>query len=148
QIHACERIAGDAPHTAMDVRELAPEDTVEDPRRDRSAKIAVQRRHRPGLDRPAPARAHHELEAFVEALDERRQPPEVVRAIGVSHEDVASPYVGQGVDVGPAETAFRSLQDSGAVLEGDLCGAILRAVDDEDLSGDPCLSKALLAPVD
>src|SRR6478735_8729314 len=116
QIHACERIAGDAAHTTVDVRELAPEDTVENPRRDRRTEIAVQRRHRPGLDRPSPARAHHELEAFVEALDERRQSPEVVRAVGVSHEDVAAPYVGQGVDVGPAETALRSLEDSGAML--------------------------------
>ena len=34
------------------------------------------------------------------------------------------------------------------MLECDLSRAILRAVDDDDLSGDPRLGKALLAPVD
>src|SRR5205807_1954997 len=83
QAHALERGAGDAPHPAVDVREAAAVDDVEDPGRDRRAEVAVERRHRAGLDRPLPARPHHELVALAKARYEGGQLAEVVRAVGV-----------------------------------------------------------------
>ena len=54
--------------------------------RHRRAEVAVQRRHRPRLDVAAEARAHDELGAAAELLDERRQLAEVVGAVAVAHE--------------------------------------------------------------
>jgi len=148
QVHALERVTGDPAHAAMDVREAAAEDPVQDPGCDGSPEIAMQGRHRAGLDRPAPAGAHHELVAVMEALDERCQQAEVVGAVGVAHHDVAPSHEGQGVDVRPAQPALRRLQHSRPALQRDLGGAVARAVDDQDLPCDPGLLEALLAPVD
>ena len=62
-----QRVARDPPHAAVDVGELAREQPVEDPGRDRRAEVLVQPRHRARLDRSLPARAHHVLVALLEA---------------------------------------------------------------------------------
>ncbi len=108
----------------------------------------MEERHRARLDRAPPARAHHELVALAEALDERAELPEVVGAVRIAHQDVAAADVGHGVDVRAPEPAARRLQDAGSVRERDLCGASVGAVDDQDLAVHPRLLQALLAPVD
>jgi hypothetical protein len=55
QIHAQERVFRDAAHAAVDVGKPAREDRVEDPCRDRGSEVAVERRHRAGLDVAAEA---------------------------------------------------------------------------------------------
>ena len=138
----------DAAHAAVDVGELAAEDDVQDPRRDRRAEVAVQRRHRAGLDVAAEARAHDELVAVAELLDERRELAEVVRAVAVAHDDVLAADVRERVDVRPTEAALRRRSTRAPRGERDLGRAIRRAVDDQDLADHAGLREALLAPVD
>ena len=85
-----ERVPGDPAHAAVDVGEVAREEPVEDPRRDRRPEVAVQRRHRAGLDGAPQARAHDELVALAELLDERLELAEVVGAVGVAHDHVTA----------------------------------------------------------
>ena len=49
--HADERVAGDAPHPAVDVGEVAAVEKVEDPGGHRRPEVAVRRGHRAWLDR-------------------------------------------------------------------------------------------------
>src|ERR1700730_7830504 len=54
QSHAAERLAGDTAHPAVDVAEMAAEETVEDPGRQWRAGALMQGGHRTGLDRALP----------------------------------------------------------------------------------------------
>ena len=104
-------------------------------------------RHRAGLDIAPIARAHHELVAGMELIDEGLELPEVVRAVGVAHDDVSTTDEGDGVDVGPAETALWSVQHTCTGGNGSLRCVVRRAVDDDDLAGHACGCQSFVAPL-
>ena len=108
----------------------------------------MQRRHGAGRDRALEARAHDELGAGAERLDERPDLAEIVGAVGVAHDDEAAADERDRVDVGAAEAAPRHLEHAGAARLGDLGGAVGRAVDDQDLDPRAARRDALPAPVD
>jgi hypothetical protein len=132
----------------VDVREAAAVEEVQDPRRHGRAEVLVEPGHGSGLDRARPARPHHELVAGAELLHEGTEEAEVVRAVGVSHEEVLAADVRKRVDVRASEASSRRLQDARPVLERDLGRAIRRAVDDDDLADHARRVETLVAPVD
>ena len=79
----------------------------------------------------------------MELVDEGLQLAEVVRAVGVTHDDVAPADEWNGVDVGTAEAALGGAQHASTGGHGALRGAVARAVDDQDLAGDARLGEAL-----
>src|SRR5215470_10836456 len=60
-VHALKCFAGDAAHTAVYIAEVTSKHHIQDERRDRSAEIAMQRRHGTWLDAPLESRTHHEF---------------------------------------------------------------------------------------
>ena len=76
-------------HPAVGVADAGAEEEVEDAGEDRVADVAVQPRHRAGLDVVHPV-ADHDLGAVVELGDEARDVVEVVGQVGVGHHDVVA----------------------------------------------------------
>src|SRR5207244_3037421 len=93
-------------------------------------------------------RAHDVLVALAKLLDERAELAKVVGQVGVAHQHVAAADERDSVDVGAPEPTSRRLDDPGAVLERHVGGPVARAVDDDDLTGDPGPLEALPAPFD
>ena len=80
----------DRAQSAVRVRDLEPEEQVQDPRQDRVPDPAVQPRHGAFVDPASVAGAEHEVLPVVELLQERVQVAEVIGAVGVAHEDVVA----------------------------------------------------------
>ena len=106
QVELRQHGAAHGAHAAMGVAHAGPEEEVERAAQDRVADVAVQPRHRAGLD-AIHAVAHHEIGAGIEVLDEVRDLGEVVRQVGVGHHDVAPARRGEARQVGAAVAAPR-----------------------------------------
>ena len=100
-----------APASRNECRKTGPIHDVQDPGRQRRSEIAVQRRHRAVFDGALEPGAHDELVARPEFLDERADLAEIIGAVRVAHQDVLPPDERDRVDIGPAETALRRLQN-------------------------------------
>ena len=120
--------------------------TVEDPRGEGRTEVSVQRRHRARFDVALEPRAHDVLVAGPELLDERRELPEVVRAVGVSHHHIVATNEREGVDVGAPEPALGRAQHPRPARQGALRRFVRAAVDDQDLAAHAGVGQALLAP--
>ena len=113
------------------------------PVRHRVADVAVMPRHRPGLDVLHPV-AHHELGAVLELRDEPRDLGEVVRLVGVTHDDVGAARGREPGQVGAAVAAPALGDDARAGLGRQLGRAVLgRVVDDDHLAADAGLRHRL-----
>ncbi len=148
QIHPPERCLGDAAHAAVDVGEATAEDDVQDRGRHRRSEVAVERRHRPRLDEAGETRAHDELGAPPELLDERPKLAEVVGAVGVAHDHIAAADEGERIDVGAPEAPLGRAQHARAAGQRQLGRAVAAAVDDQDLPDHAGLLHPLVAPGD
>ncbi len=115
---------------------------------ERRSKIAVQRRHGAGLDRSFKTRAHHEFGAGAKGLDERPQLAEIVRAVGVAHNDEGATDEWHGVDVSAPEAALRRFEDTGAGCQRDLGGPVGRGIDNQNFDARPTRGDSLLTPGD
>ena len=81
--------------------------------------------------------AHDELGAVVEMVDEARDLAEVVREVGVGHDDVAPARGGEARQVGAAVAAARLVHHARAGGRGQLGAAVLgRVVGDDHLARD------------
>ena len=144
-----ERVLAHCTHAAVGVRDLDAEEEVEHPRQDRVADVAVEPRHRLAVDRPLEARAHHEVVAGRELVDERPELPQRVGLVGVPHHDVVAAGDGEPGEVGAAVARALLAHDDRAVLGGDLGRRIGRGVvDDDHLAGATRLADPLERLVD
>ena len=89
QVQARQHVAAQRAHAAVGVLDAGAEEQVQQAREDRVADVAVQPRHRAGLD-VVHAVADHHLRAVLERRDEARDLVEVVGQVGVGHHDVAA----------------------------------------------------------
>ncbi len=94
-------------------------------------------RHRLAVDRAFEARAHHQVVAGSEALDERREVRHRVGLVGVSHDDVLAPGDREPREVRAAVAGPFLAHDGRAVVCGDLGGAVGRGVVDDDHLAQP-----------
>jgi hypothetical protein len=148
QVHAAQRLTGDAPHPAVDVAEVTAVQTVQDPGRGWRAEVPMQSGHRSWLDRTLPARAHRVLGAAAHRVDEGRELAEVVGAVGVTHDHVLAAHVRQGVEVGAAESALGGLEDTRPASQSELGCAVRRTVDNEHLAHGAGSTQPFVAPSD
>ena len=137
QVQARQHVAPDAAHPAVRVADARAEEDVEHARQHRVPDVAVQPGHRAGVDVVHPV-AHHELGAVLELLDEARDLLEVVRQVGVAHDDVAAARGGEAGEVRAAVAAARLVHHAGAGAGGELGRPVLgRVVGDHHLTRDP-----------
>ena len=148
EAHRQERVAVDAAHATVDVAERASVDSVQSPRRERCAEVAVRPRHCTLFDLASESRTHDHLISRSERLDERSQQAKVVGAVRVAHHDVATADVRDRVDVGPPETASRGPQALAPAARARAGGVVGRRVDDDDLSGRSSRREPLVTPAD
>ncbi len=87
EVEGLEGVAPHRAHAAVGVGDLHAEEDVEEAGEDRVADVPVEPRHRLAVDRPLEARAHDEVVAGREALDERCEVAHRVRLVGVAHHD-------------------------------------------------------------
>ena len=81
------------------------------------------------------------------SLDEARDLVEVVREVGVAHDDVVAAGGGEAGEVGAAVAAARLVDDARAGRGGELGAAVLGGVvGDDDLAGDPLARAARRGP--
>src|SRR3982074_3833627 len=107
---------------------MTPIQPIQDPRGDGGSKVSMKGGHGPWLDTAPPSRSHGELVALPHRLDEGSDVSEVVGAIGVAHDDVASPDERNRVDICASETALGCPQNTRAGSEGNFGGAVGGAV--------------------
>ena len=117
---------GDAAHAAVDVREAAAEDDVQDPGRDRRARgsgaAAASSRARCSPRKREPMTNSSPSRNF---STNGRQLAEVVGAVAVAHEDVAPADERQRVDVRAAEAALGRPQHARAARQRELRRAVV-----------------------
>ena len=101
------------------------------PGEDRVADVAVQPRHRAGLD-VVHAVADHHLGAVLERRDEARDLVEVVGQVGVGHHDVAPARGREAGEVGAAVAAPAFDDHARARLLGQARGVVLGVVVGDD----------------
>ena len=129
QVQPGEHVAADPAHAAVGVLDPGPVEEVEHPREHWVAHVAVQPRHRPGVDVVHPV-AHHEVGALLELAHEARDLLEVVGEVGVHHHDVAAARGREAGEVGAAVPALllahhdrtRPLRQLGAAVIGAVVG--------------------------
>ena len=132
QVERRERVAAHRPHAAVRVGDLDAEEDVQEPGEDRVADVAVEPRHRLAVDRPLEPRAHDEVVAVGEAVDERGEVLDRIRLVGIAHHDVVALRDGEPREVGAAVAGALLADDRRAVLGGDLRRAVGRGVVDDD----------------
>ena len=138
EVELRQRVAADRAQPAVGVADRRSVDEVQEAGEDRVPDAARQR-HRTRLDvrHPVP---HHELGALVELADEVRDLVEVVREVGVDHDDVVAAGGREAGEVRAPVAAARLVHDRRAGGGGELGAAVLRAVvDDDHLAGDAVL---------
>src|SRR3954469_18037692 len=113
QIEPEDRVAPERAEPAMEVSDVAPEEQPPEERKPRVAEPLVQRGHGALLDAALEAVAHDEVVARAQALDERIDGLEVVREIGVAHEDVRAAGGSDAAGEGRAVTAGSDGDDAG-----------------------------------
>ena len=113
QLERGQLVAAEGAHAAVGVAHAGAEEEVERAREHRVADVAVQPRHRAGLD-PVHAVAHHEVGARLELGQEARDLAEVVGQVGVGHQDVAAAGGAEAGHVGVAVAAAALVDDAGA----------------------------------
>src|ERR1043166_5808228 len=94
----------------MKISRRALEQKPADESQYRIAEILVQRRHCVRLDTAAKAIAHDQIVAFAQFLNKWHQVDEVVRIVGVAHDDEASARRADSAHKGAAVT-FRGPMD-------------------------------------
>src|SRR4051812_15098376 len=131
----------------MNVGITAPVDPVQDPRRERRAKIPMQSRHSSFFDAAAEPATHHKFSALPESFNEGDKLSEIVGQVGITHNNPLPPDVADRVYVGAAQAALGSAQDFPAMGENDLGGLINGAIHDQNLPAHSRSFQALLTPV-
>src|SRR5205085_3617250 len=131
----------------MNVRVTAPVDPVQNPGRERRAKIAMQSRHLSYHNTAAKSASHDKLRALPESFDEKGNLPEIIGEVGVAHNNPLSADVTGRVDISAAQAALRSAQDFTSMRENGLRRLISRAIDDQNLTSHSCSFQALLTPI-
>ena len=141
QVELEQALAAEGAHAAVGVAHAGAEEEVEGAREQRVADVAVQPRHRAGLD-AVHAVAHDEVGARLELGQEARDLAEVVGQVGVGHHDVAPAGGAEAGHVGVAVAAAALVDDAGAGLDRQ-CRAVVVGVvvGDDDLAGDPVLGQ-------
>src|SRR5262249_34684332 len=131
-------VAVEPAQSAVDVAAGRAEEAAADQREHRVAEVPVQPRHRAALDAAAEAVADDEVVAAAKLGDERLEMPEVVGAVGVSH-DPEAPARGRDAPGERASvSALGDADDARALLLGERLRAVARpVVGDDDLAGDP-----------
>ena len=100
----------------------------------------------PGLDVLHPV-SHHELRALIELPDEVGDLLEVVREVGVDHDDVVAAGGREAGEVGAPVPAPGLVHDRRAGGRGELGAPVLRAVVDHDhLARDPAVLEDAARP--
>ena len=127
-------VAADRAHPAVRVVDVRAIEDVEEPREKRVAHPA-EPGHRTRLD-AAQAVPDDELRAVFELVHEARDLAEVVRQVGVDHDDVVAAGGGQPGEVRAPVAAPPLLDDQGSGGARELAAAVRRAVvDDDHLAG-------------
>ena len=136
EVERRKRVLAHCSHAAMRIRDLDAEEQVEHPREDRVADVTVEPRHGLAVDRPLEARAHHEVVAGRELVDERPELPQRVGLVGVPHHDVLPAGDREPGEVCAPVSRALLADDDRTVLRGDLGGGIRGGVvDDDHLAG-------------
>jgi hypothetical protein len=140
QLEARHRRTAESAEAAVDVRNPGPVEQVHERGQDRRADVAVRPGHRALLDDAAQPAAHHQVVAAPQQVHELAEPGEVVRVVGVSHDDeraarfldAALERAAVAPDVVPHDPRPGGLGDPRGVVGGPV-------VDDEHLAGDRAL---------
>src|SRR5258706_14027058 len=78
QSHPFQGVLRDSTHAAMDIREMARKDKVEDPGSDWRAEVLMKWRHGARLAASLPSRAHQVLVPLPEPIEKKRDVAKVV----------------------------------------------------------------------
>ncbi len=136
QVQAREHVSAQGAHAAVRVADPRPEEQVQQTGENRVADIAVQPRHRAGLD-VVHAVADDHLGALLERRDEARDLLEVIRQVGVGHHDVAPARSGEAGQIRAAVAAPAFDHDARSRLLGEPRRVVLGVVvGDDDLARD------------
>ena len=134
QIELGQHVSSNRPHPAVRVSDACAEEEVQHPGEHGVADVAVVPRHRAGLD-VVHSVAHDELGAAVELGDEARNVGEVVRQVGVRHDDVVTSRRVEAGEIGTAVASTALVDDPCPCTLGELCASVRRAVvSDDDLA--------------
>src|SRR5262245_26104035 len=120
----------------MDVAELRPINEIKNESCQRCSKISVQRWHCAIFYRAGKARTHDEFVTITETRNETAELTEIIRAISVTHNDVAAANVGDGINISAAKTTLWCLEDTRSGSNSYLGGTISRAIDDQNFGRD------------
>ncbi len=126
-----------APHARIAVRDVCVEQPIQDARQHWRAQVTIQERHRARHDLAAKARTHDVLMPFANLVHKARELGEVVRVVGIPHEDVVAPGILEAeLDRGPV-TLVGALHDSRTGLLGNSDRVVRAAiVAHEDFASD------------
>ncbi len=136
EIHAGERVAGEAAEPAVKVPHRRTKKQTADAAENRIADAAILPGHGAGPDAALKTISHDEIVAFAEFFDERPEGAKVVAVVGIAHDHVASAGGHCGAMNRRAVAAHGNVHDARAVPQGEFHGAIGRSVvADHDLAG-------------
>src|SRR6266545_60124 len=130
QVEGGQHIAPNCAHPAMRIVNVRSVDDVEKARENRITQTA-QQRHRARCDAAHPV-ADDKLRAVLELLDETRNLAEVVREVGIDHDDEVALGGGEAGEIRASIAATRLLDHEGARSTREIAAAVRRAVVDDD----------------
>ena len=140
-----ERVAADRAHPAMRVVDAGAIEDVQQAREHRAADVPVGPGHGAARDVPLEPRAHDELIARADALEERGERCQVVRAVGIGHDDDVAAGRRETAQVRRPVAATPLVDQTRARRGRRFRGAVGRAVvHDEDLALDPGAAERFL----
>jgi hypothetical protein len=138
QVQAEDRVAAERAQTAVEVAHRGAEEQSADERQHRVADVAVQPRHRPGLDAAGETVAHHQIVAGAQPVEERPEGGEVVAVVGIAHRHIGAARRGDPADQRRAVAPLGHRHHPGALGLGERLRAVGAAVvGHQHLAGDP-----------
>ena len=137
EIHPESSVFSETPKAAVEVATWIRKQHATDRRQYGIPEIAVEKRHRAGLDAAFESVAHHQVVAVAEFVDERHQTGEVIAVVGITYNDEGAGRSSDTAQKGASVTPSLGVDDACPETLGDLHRPVGTAVvGDDDLAGD------------
>src|SRR5690242_10210337 len=93
---------------------------VQNPGGNWSSEVLMKRRHCTRFDRTSKSGPHDEFKSLMKFFNKGFQIPEVIGAVAIPHNHVLAANKRKSINVSASQSSFRSFEDSGSLLDGNL----------------------------
>lgn len=132
-----ECLGREAADPAMEIADGGVMETAGEARKDRVTDVAVQRRHRAGLDAASEAVAHDQVRTFAKFADHSDGIDEVIAAVRIGHDDILASCRLAPANQRRAVATLADWNDAGTECPGKGLAAVGRTVvGNDDLPGE------------